>query len=393
MAAPTSWASPSVLWPGTSTESAGEFEGVVPSDEPVLEERAQSLSDGEQTLSDADQTSADRDQTSSDADAGAAERDQRAAERDQAAADVDQATSDQAQRSGADSDTYASSQRTRSQTTLERDEASHMRSRTAGVREATAERRDRDADARDVVAAARDQHQAALDTEIDRLDKSGAAADDGAGSGSSFALELLLRARRYRNHAAAGRARAADQRENAAGDRELARQDREQAAADRRELEEQLAGQGLDSLTGVTRRRVGLAVIQRELDRTRRTHDSLFVAFVDVAGLNALNDTQGHAAGDDLLRRVAECLRLTLRPYDVITRYSGHEFVCSLSGQDTGARSRFDQVSALLTETHRRATITVGLAEADVEESLDALIARSARAMTSSQNGGSAPPR
>lgn len=87
------------------------------------------------------------------------------------------------------------------------------------------------------------------------------------------------------------------------------------------------------------------------------------------------------------------CTSATATKPDVITRYSGHEFVCSLSGQDARVRGRFDQVAALMAETHRGATITVGLAEADAEESLDALIARSARATTASQNGGSAPRR
>lgn len=206
-------------------------------------------------------------------------------------------------------------------------------------------------------------------------------------------MELLLRARRYRGHAAAGRDRAAAQREKAASDRELARQDREQAAADRRELEEQLSSEGLDNVTGAMRRRVGLAAIQRELDRTRLTRDSLVVALVDIDGLTAVNDTQGPSAGDALLRRVAECLQLALRPYDVITRYSGDEFVCSLSGQDTGVRRRFNQVSTLLAETHSGAAITVGLAEAAAEDSLDELIARAARAMSASQNGGSARER
>ena len=63
----------------------------------------------------------------------------------------------------------------------------------------------------------------------------------------------------------------------------------------------------------------------RELGRARRTGATLAVAFGDVDGLKRINDTQGHLAGDALLRLVGETLRANLRPYDVIVRYGGDE--------------------------------------------------------------------
>ena len=83
------------------------------------------------------------------------------------------------------------------------------------------------------------------------------------------------------------------QREAAARDRERAAEDRRLAARDRAAAAGELALEGADYLTGALRRRVGLAAIQRELDRTRRTGERLVVAFVDVNGLKAINDKQG----------------------------------------------------------------------------------------------------
>ena len=149
----------------------------------------------------------------------------------------------------------------------------------------------------------------------------------------------MLRAAGDRKRAAAARAQAAIQREAAARDRERAAEDRRLAARDRAAAAGELALEGADYLTGALRRRVGLAAIQRELDRTSRTGERLVVAFVDVDGLKAINDRDGHAAGDDRCARWPGRSWQHLRSYDVIVRFGGDEFVCSLSGQDSaGAR-------------------------------------------------------
>lgn len=341
-------------------------------------ERPENLSDGDQTSSDADQTSADLDQTSSDADQTASDRDQVASDRDQRAADLDQADSDRVQGPGADSPNAAHTRRTRSQTALERDITSQVRSETSRIREATAERRDHEAEARDAAAAARDQLAAAFDAEIEQLESPEAQAGDDADVGQ----DGLLRASRDRQRAAASRARAAAQRAHAARDRAQARRDREHAANDRRAAAEEIAVEGVDHLTGTLRRRVGMVAIERELARTRRAHEPLVVAFVDIDGLKVLNDSQGHGEGDELVRGVARCIQLALRSYDVVMRFGGDEFVCCLAGQDlAGVRGRFEEISAHIASKHDGAGITVGLAEAGLQESVDDLIVRADEAM------------
>jgi diguanylate cyclase (GGDEF)-like protein len=339
------------------------------------------LSEGDQTRADADQTSSDLDQTFADADQSSSDREQRAADRDQEAADLDQATSDSARDTGVQSPSYERTRRTRSQTTLERDTTTFVRSETSRRRDEAADRRDRDAAERDSAAELRDEAAAAFDAEIELLERS--QSPDGRGA---VGLEILLRAARDRKAAAAVRARAAEARRAAARDRALARRDREQAAVDRELAIEELASEGVDYLTGALRRRIGAAAMARELVRARRTGDSIVIAFVDVDGLKAVNDARGHGAGDVLLRGVVASIQSSLRPYDIVMRYGGDEFVCLLSGQGTaGARSRFDRIATQIADAHDGASVTVGLAEGSAEATLDELITLADHAMISAR--------
>jgi diguanylate cyclase (GGDEF)-like protein len=129
--------------------------------------------------------------------------------------------------------------------------------------------------------------------------------------------------------------------------------------------------------------------IQREIDRSRRTLEPLAVAFVDVVGLKRTNDSSGHAAGDELLQRVVRGLTEALRPYDVILRYGGDEFVCALPGQTAdGVRDRLAMIAAELVTEPARSGISVGVVEVDEDESLDAAIARADQAMLAGRRAG-----
>src|SRR5207249_4660498 len=141
------------------------------------------------------------------------------------------------------------------------------------------------------------------------------------------------------------RAQASRDREAAARDRADASRDRERAAHDRRQAARDRAQAGVDGLTGALRRNRGLVDLQREIDRARRSDGRLVLAFVDVDGLKGINDVQGHAAGDQLLRDVAVALRTGLRSYDLVVRYGGDEFLCVLPGTAIeGTRRRLDAV-------------------------------------------------
>jgi diguanylate cyclase (GGDEF)-like protein len=101
----------------------------------------------------------------------------------------------------------------------------------------------------------------------------------------------------------------------------------------------------------------------------------LVLAFIDVDGLKATNDAFGHAAGDQLLQNVVSALRAHLRDYDLVVRFGGDEFVCALMDLDMAqATERFGVISADLSSS--QASLTVGLAELQQDDSLAELIAR-----------------
>ena len=87
-----------------------------------------------------------------------------------------------------------------------------------------------------------------------------------------------------------------------------------------------------DPLTGALNRS-GLADrIGQELARASRTRTPLTVAVLDLDDFKAVNDTHGHAAGDQLLVDVVAGLRRVIRPYDSIARLGGDEFMILLPG-------------------------------------------------------------
>src|SRR5207253_692042 len=97
--------------------------------------------------------------------------------------------------------------------------------------------------------------------------------------------------------------------------------------------------------------------------RGSRTGSKLVLAFVDVDGLKAVNDSQGHLAGDALLRLLGETLRANVRPYDVIVRYGGDELLCAMSNLGVPeARARFEKIAAALAAADADHSITFGLA-------------------------------
>jgi diguanylate cyclase (GGDEF)-like protein len=317
--------------------------------EPSASERDQTSPDRDQTSSDEDQTSSDRDQTSSDSD-------QQSSDEDQHAADADVANR-------ADRSSY--------------DRTTRAREVASGDREATAGRRDRAGANRGDTGSDRDRAAALRDVGAGERDASARLRDQETDAGASW-QDILLRANYDRERAAADRQRAADDRAQAAADRQVAGRERAEAQRFRTESAALLEQAATDPLTGARTRFVGLEDATRELERARRRPDSsLMLAFVDVDGLKTLNDGEGHAAGDSLLRRVVETLRAHMRPYDVIVRYGGDEFICVMPDlSEADARARFETIRDVLAAIDPRHSISFGLARAEPADGIGDVIAR-----------------
>lgn len=240
----------------------------------------------------------------------------------------------------------------------------------AGEREAAALARDEAAGARELwsdeaaemQAAAADRLLATQDRSTAALDRHDAALRDAAASARDKAAEA-----RDLTASSAGRASASE---------------RGEAASDRQKASDYLRRVYRDELTGTLRRDVGNDQLRQVLDGAQQAVEPLVIAYLDVDHLKQVNDTEGHAAGDRLLREVGAALRQRLRPYDVVVRYGGDEFVCALPGARLPeAEQRFTEIGDELSTIIAGASVTVGLAELRTDESLEEVIGRSDRDM------------
>jgi len=90
---------------------------------------------------------------------------------------------------------------------------------------------------------------------------------------------------------------------------------------------EQLTRQAFrDSLTGLPNRALFMDRLSHGLTRARRRHEHLAVLFLDLDRFKVINDTLGHAVGDQLLVEVSNRLSASLRPGDTVARLGGDEF-------------------------------------------------------------------
>jgi diguanylate cyclase (GGDEF)-like protein/PAS domain S-box-containing protein len=182
----------------------------------------------------------------------------------------------------------------------------------------------------------------------------------------------------------------------------------EEAARAKAKLEEALAREQTlarsDVLTGVNNRRYWFELAEHEFEVATRYRHPLSVILFDVDGFKPVNDTFGHAVGDEMLERIAHVASGQLRAVDIMGRYGGEEFVVLLpaTGADR-ARPIAERirtcVGAIRLETPSgdvAVTLSLGIAElAHVtavidgrEDSLDALIDRADTAMYAAKAAG-----
>lgn len=121
-----------------------------------------------------------------------------------------------------------------------------------------------------------------------------------------------------------------------------------------------------DALTGAIASRHFRALLQAEIDRSRRYGRQFSLAYLDIDGFKHINDTGGHASGDNVLRAVAVTMRGLMRAPDVLGRLGGDEFAILLpeTGADAArvplAKLR-DAVRSQVDETGETVTLSVGL--------------------------------
>ena len=149
-----------------------------------------------------------------------------------------------------------------------------------------------------------------------------------------------------------------------------------------------------DELTRLPNRRAFQQRIEEEIERADRGEDAFGVLMIDIDHFKRLNDTHGHAAGDEALRRVAARLRASLRRLDHLARLGGEEFVAILPRQ---ARSSSTQIAEKLraavasTKLEGIGHVTISLGVAifpDDGRTADALLETADRALFAAKRAG-----
>ncbi|NCC27523.1 MAG: GGDEF domain-containing protein, partial [Gammaproteobacteria bacterium] len=153
-----------------------------------------------------------------------------------------------------------------------------------------------------------------------------------------------------------------------------------------------------DSLTGLFTRFYMQEMMEHHCSVHDRDESSPVAAvMVDVDHFKRVNDTHGHAAGDEVLKQVAQILRKSIRETDIPVRFGGEEFVLFLVGSSAlGARDCAERIRSAI-EQHAFAidadqqlavTVSLGAAMRSRFESLDALIRRADRALYRAKRNG-----
>ena len=105
----------------------------------------------------------------------------------------------------------------------------------------------------------------------------------------------------------------------------------------RRRLTDEATFAATDTLTGLLSRGSFIARLDGELSRAARYGRAFTLAYVDLDNFKAVNDLEGHDAGDELLRRTADALRSSTRQTDILGRLGGDEFAAVLPEITGGA--------------------------------------------------------
>jgi diguanylate cyclase (GGDEF)-like protein len=153
-----------------------------------------------------------------------------------------------------------------------------------------------------------------------------------------------------------------------------------------------------DSKTGLYNHNFFVSRTNEELARSRRNKNSFSLIVMDIDKFKHFNDTYGHLAGDEVILRLADKLKNTLREGDILSRFGGEEFTVLLP--DTGRQDAWFAAERLRTEVEKmeipyqnqvlRITISLGVSTYDWVEKLteNTLLERADEALYKSKKGG-----
>ena len=149
-----------------------------------------------------------------------------------------------------------------------------------------------------------------------------------------------------------------------------------------------------DALTGLGNRRMFEEAVRSELAVAKRWGGSLAVLALDLDHFKKINDTYGHAAGDEVLREVGRMIARSVRPTDVACRYGGEEIFILAPGCDAAGAERFAErlrarcASLVIGTAEIRPTMSIGVSVYPELSTPESLLEDSDAALYRAKQGG-----
>jgi two-component system, cell cycle response regulator len=144
-----------------------------------------------------------------------------------------------------------------------------------------------------------------------------------------------------------------------------------------------------DGLTGLFNRRYFNELIKIEFSRIKRLPSFLSLLILDIDNFKNYNDTQGHSAGDILLKNAAKIFKSSVRTVDIVFRYGGEEFAVILPSTDKKGAQIIAERIRMQVSLYLPTTVSIGISTApeDAEE-ISLLIEKADKALYQAKNSG-----
>lgn len=113
-----------------------------------------------------------------------------------------------------------------------------------------------------------------------------------------------------------------------------------------------------DTLTGLPNRRLFMDRLTQAMARARRHQSQLALLFIDLDNFKDINDNEGHAAGDDVLKLMSQRMGALVREVDTVARLGGDEFIILLDGADN--RDEITQIAQRMVDVLRQPVLYEG---------------------------------
>lgn len=148
-----------------------------------------------------------------------------------------------------------------------------------------------------------------------------------------------------------------------------------------------------DDLTGAYNRRQFEVTTRREINRASRYTESLSLIMFDIDYFKRINDSDGHDAGDEVLKSIAEIVQQNIRDTDLFARVGGEEFTVlapgtTIEGATEIAEKLRQKIFAHIFEPSGAVTASFGVVELKRDESLDGMSKRVDNALYQAKERG-----